>query len=270
MLPSGSIRQKHQTSLSVSFSGTASVWISYSTSRTSQHEPRAPVLPLLGLLVHPEHTVAEQILDHGLASGPRPPQVDHEHGDADVAEDLDGLEDGALVGAELLGHAADVALVADLDDGVAAAERLERAHGPQHVVLGDLGGALHAAPREALAQLPHADQPAVLAAGRAARLDHAHRQLKVEVVDAAAQQLAPDAAAPPRRGRAVGRGQRVDADGRAHARELRPERRVRPYVLGVRLGKLLHQRPEYRHLRLQGLRVGRPERGPVGGELGRR
>lgn len=36
------------------------------------------------------------------------------------------------------------------------------------------------------------------------------------------------------------------------------------------LGKLLHQRPELCHLRLQRLRVGGPERGSVGGELGRR
>lgn len=235
-----------------------------------QHKPRAPVLPLLRLLVHPQHPLAQEVLDDGLGAGPGPAQVDHQHGDADVAEDLDGLEDGALVGAELLRHGADVGLVADADDGVAGAEGLEGADGAQDVVVGDLGGALHAAAHDLLAQLAHADQAAVVGARLAAHLDHAHRQLEVEVVDGAAQQLRPHTATSPRTAAAARRrGQRVHADGRAHARELGAEGRVRPDVLGVRLRELLQQRPEHGQLGAEGLGVAGPQRVAVRGELGR-
>lgn len=87
-------------------------------SRWRSDEAWAPVLPLVGgLPVRPQHPLADEVVDGGLRPGPGPAQVEHEHGDADVAEDLGGLEDRGLVRVELLGHGADVRLVADLDDG---------------------------------------------------------------------------------------------------------------------------------------------------------
>lgn len=57
----------------------------------------------------------------------------------------------------------------------------------QQDLLGDLLRALHAAPHDPLLDLAHLDEPAVLAPRLAADLDDADGELKVEVVDGAAQ-----------------------------------------------------------------------------------
>lgn len=73
---------------------------------------------LISLLVDPKHALAQEIFKHSLSSRPRPLEVDHQHGHADIAEDLDCFEDSTLVGIELLGHRSDVRLAADFNDGV--------------------------------------------------------------------------------------------------------------------------------------------------------
>ncbi len=61
-------------------------------------------------------------------------------------------------------------------------------------LLGNFGGALHAAAHDPLPELADADEAAVLGAGGAADLDDADGELEVEVVDTAAEQLGPDVA----------------------------------------------------------------------------
>lgn len=66
------------------------------------HKARAPVLPLVGLLIDPQHALAEEVIQRGPGAGPCPVEVGHQHGDADVPEHLHRLEDRALVRVQLL------------------------------------------------------------------------------------------------------------------------------------------------------------------------
>lgn len=61
-------------------------------------------------------------------------EVHHQHGNADISQDLDGLEDCTLVRVELLGDRADVWLAADLDDGVGGAKGLQGANSSKDIV----------------------------------------------------------------------------------------------------------------------------------------
>lgn len=88
---------------------------------TLKHEARTPVLPLSRLLVHPQHALTNKIVNGRLRTSTSPFQVDHEHGDTDVAEHLDSFEDGALVRVELLWHRSNVRLAADFNNRVGRA-----------------------------------------------------------------------------------------------------------------------------------------------------
>lgn len=247
------------------------------TANRINHETRTPILPLpLGLLIHPQQASRHHVVNDGPAPRPVPGQVVPQHAHAHVAQDLDGLDDGGLVVAELLGHAAHVLFSADLEDRVAPAEGLQGADSAADVVFRDLAGALHAALGDPVAKLREADEPAILPSCRAAHLDDADRKLKVKVIDTAPQQLRPQS--PSRRRRSspsstttpvrMTARQGIDADGVAHARKLRAEARVGADVLGVRLRELLEDGAEDGELRSEGLGVAGAEVGAVGGEVG--
>lgn len=137
-------------------------------------------------------------------------------------------------------------------------------------ILCNLRSPLHTTLHDPIPKLPDTNQAAIFATRGTANLDNANGELEIEVIDAPAEELGPDAPAAAAAAAVVGGGERVDADGGAHAGELCAEGRVRADVAGVRLGELLEQRPEHGQLRLEGLRVGAAQRVAVGGELGRR
>lgn len=218
-------------------------------------------------------------------------KVDHKHGYTDIAKYLDSLKHSTLIGVQLLGYRANVWFAADFDDGKRRAQRFERANGAEDIVpvprqshsvhrnnglspkkeadsLGNLRRALHPPPHNPLPNLLHLNQATILTPRLAADLDNTHCQLKVKVIDAAAQQLRPDGADAGACAVAAG-GQWVNADGGAHAGELGAEGRVGTDVFGVGLGELLEERAEDAQLGLEGLGVSRAQGVAVAGVLGR-
>lgn len=130
-----------------------------------------------------------------MRAGALPVEIDLQHGQGDVAEQLDGLEDGALVGVEFLGDAADQAAMANLHDGEARAEGRQGIDGALDIVVGDAHAAADALRLgQSRLQVGEADEAAVFGARGAALLDDLHAEVEVEVVDAAAEELGPDAA----------------------------------------------------------------------------
>lgn len=127
-------------------------------------------------------------------------------------------------------------------------------------VLCNLRGPLHTALHDPITELPDTNQTAIFSARGTANLDNADGELEIEVIDAPAEELGPDAPAAAPAAAVVGGGERVDADGGTHARELCAEGGVRADVAGVRLRELLEQRPEHGQLRLERLRVGAAQR----------
>lgn len=86
------------------------------------------------LRIHPNEPIRHQIIDDGLRARPLPVQIQLQHGDAHVAEDLDCFENRSLVGIELFGDRADVLFWADAEDGEARAEGGEGFNSAEDVV----------------------------------------------------------------------------------------------------------------------------------------
>lgn len=84
--------------------------------------------------IKPDESIRQQIIDDSLRARLLPLQVQLQHRDAHVAEDLDRLENGRLVGVELFGDRPDVLLVSYGYDGEAGAEGFEGFDGAEDVV----------------------------------------------------------------------------------------------------------------------------------------
>lgn len=104
------------------------------SSTIIQQTLRRPILILLPLSIQPNQPISQQIINDRLRAGLLPAQIQLEHGDAYEAENLNGFEDGGLVGVELFGDRADVLFVADEEEGEAGAERIEGLDGAEDVV----------------------------------------------------------------------------------------------------------------------------------------
>lgn len=63
-----------------------------------------------------------------------PVQIQPQHGDAHVAQDLDGFEDCGLVCVEFFGNRPDVLFAADAEEGKAGAEGFEGFYSTENII----------------------------------------------------------------------------------------------------------------------------------------
>lgn len=117
--------------------------------------------------------------------------------------------------------------------------------------------------------LLNTNQPAILAPSLATKLDDPHRNLKVEIIHIAAENLGPETAAAalatPVPAPDIAGGERVDADRVAHARKLGAECRVRLYRRAVLQREGVQERLEDGELGLERGQVALAEVCAVGG-----
>ena len=251
-----------------------------------RHKRRTPILTLARLSIDPHQTIRHEILHDGMRPRAVPAQIDLQHAHRHIAQHLHGLEHGTLVCVQLARHTANQPAVPNLHDAEAGAEGREGVDGAHDVVGADVHAAAYAGRGcDARGEVGERDEAAVLGAGGATLLDDEDAEIEIEVWDAGAEELGPDALprgssgeagggragggivvfGGGRAGALVAGGEEVDVEGCAHAGEFSAEGGVGANVFGVGEGEIVEQGLEDRELGGERGGVAGAQVGAVGG-----